>query len=54
MNRSQAITAPTVTELLQADHRNDDPLLVALRGELRASRAARILTPCATLRAALR
>ena len=34
-DRNQAITALTVTELLETGHRNDDPLLVALREELR-------------------
>ena len=34
-DRNQAITALTVTELLEAGHRNDDPLIVALREELR-------------------
>ena len=34
-DRNQAITALTVTELLETGHRNDDPLIVALREELR-------------------
>jgi hypothetical protein len=34
-DRNQAITALTVTELLVIGHSNDDPLVVALREELR-------------------
>jgi hypothetical protein len=34
-DRNQAITALTVTELLATGHSNDDPLIVALREELR-------------------
>jgi hypothetical protein len=34
-DRSQAITALTVTELLETGHASDDPLVVALREELR-------------------
>ena len=33
--RDQAITALTVTELLETGHASDDPLVVALREELR-------------------
>jgi hypothetical protein len=33
--RNQAITALTVIELLATGHSNDDPLIVALREELR-------------------
>jgi hypothetical protein len=32
--RDQAITALTVTELLETGYRSDHPLVVALRGEL--------------------
>jgi len=31
-DRNQAITVLTVTELLELGYRNDDPLVVALRG----------------------
>ena len=34
-DRNQAITALMVTELLAAGRSNDDPLVAALRGELR-------------------
>jgi hypothetical protein len=34
-DRNQAITALTVTELLEMGYNNDDPLVVALRQELR-------------------
>ena len=34
-DRNQAITALTVTELLETGDSNDDPLVVALREELR-------------------
>ena len=34
-DRNQAITALTVTELLSTGHRSDDPLVIALREELR-------------------
>jgi hypothetical protein len=34
-DRNQAITALTVTELLETGHSDDDPLIVALREELR-------------------
>jgi hypothetical protein len=34
-DRNQAITALTVTELLETGYRNDDPLVIALRQELR-------------------
>jgi hypothetical protein len=34
-DRNQAITALTVTELLEAGRANDDPLVIALREELR-------------------
>jgi len=34
-DRNQAITALTVTELLEQDHRNDDPLVSVQREELR-------------------
>jgi hypothetical protein len=34
-DRNQAITVLTVTELLELGYRNDDPLVVALREELR-------------------
>jgi len=34
-DRDQAITALTVTELLETEHGCDDPLVVALREELR-------------------
>ena len=34
-DRNQAITALTVTELLETGYRNDDPLVTALREELR-------------------
>jgi hypothetical protein len=34
-DRNQAITALTVTGLLEAGHSNDEPLIVALREELR-------------------
>ena len=34
-DRNQAITALTVTELLETGYRNDDPLVIALREELR-------------------
>jgi hypothetical protein len=34
-DRDQAITALTVTELLESGHTNDDPLVIALREELR-------------------
>ena len=34
-DRNQAITALTVTELLETGYGNDDPLLIALREELR-------------------
>lgn len=34
-DRDQAITALTVTELLETGHGSDDPLVVALREELR-------------------
>jgi hypothetical protein len=33
-DRNQAITALTVTELLETGHRSDDPIVVALRSEL--------------------
>ena len=33
-HRNQAITALTITELLETGHRSDDPLVVALREEL--------------------
>ena len=35
LDRNQAITALTVIELLEAGRGNDDPLVIALRGELR-------------------
>jgi hypothetical protein len=35
LDRNQAITALTVTELLHTGHGNDDPVVVALREELR-------------------
>jgi hypothetical protein len=34
-DRNQAITALTVTELLETGRANDDPLVIALREELR-------------------
>jgi hypothetical protein len=34
-DRNEAITALTVTELLETGHANDDPLIIALREELR-------------------
>jgi hypothetical protein len=34
-DRNQAITALTVTELLETGYGNDDPLVIALREELR-------------------
>jgi hypothetical protein len=34
-DRNQAITALTVTELLETGHRSDHPLVLALREELR-------------------
>ncbi|HEV2371601.1 MAG TPA: hypothetical protein VGS19_05460 [Streptosporangiaceae bacterium] len=34
-DRNQAITALTITELLETGYANDDPLILALRGELR-------------------
>jgi hypothetical protein len=34
-DRNQAITALTVTELLETGYRHDDPLVIALREELR-------------------
>lgn len=34
-DRNRAITALTLTELLENGYRNDDPLVQALRGELR-------------------
>jgi hypothetical protein len=34
-DRNQAITAPTVTEMLETGHRSDAPVVVALREELR-------------------
>jgi hypothetical protein len=34
-DRNQAITALTVTELLETGYRNDDPVMIALREELR-------------------
>jgi hypothetical protein len=34
-DRNDAITALTVTELLEAGYANDDPLVIALREELR-------------------
>jgi hypothetical protein len=34
-DRNRAITALTVTELLETGHSSDDPLVVALREELR-------------------
>ena len=33
-DRNQAVTALTVTELLEAGHDADDPLVIALRAEL--------------------
>ena len=35
LDRDQAITALTVTELLETGRTNDDPLVIALREELR-------------------
>jgi hypothetical protein len=35
LNRNQAITALTLIELLAAGRSNDDPLIIALREELR-------------------
>jgi hypothetical protein len=35
LTRNQAITALTVTELLETGHANDEPLVMALREELR-------------------
>jgi len=34
-DRNQAITALTLTELLESGYRSDDPLVLALREELR-------------------
>jgi hypothetical protein len=34
-DRNQVITALTVTELLETGHGEDDPLVIALREELR-------------------
>ena len=34
-DRNQAITALTITELLEIGHSNDDPVVTALREELR-------------------
>jgi hypothetical protein len=34
-DRNQAITALTITELLESGYANDDPLVIALREELR-------------------
>lgn len=34
-DRNQAITALTITELLESGHASDDPVVIALREELR-------------------